>query len=441
VAWDVFGTGKTAFRAGLGRFFVRERLGPSLSLAFQNPPFNQLLAGTRYLDSATEPCEGCFGASNGSPGMSRDLDGGKNPNHWQWNVTWEQQLRQNTIFELSYVGNKGSDLLRVRDVNQVPAGDNNGNGVNDRLEYVRSGEDQAIKAGLRPFGVFGDRDIDFWDHSGSSIYHSLQTQLNSRFGTNSLFQVSYTWSKLIADDPLDDSSGTIQRSTAISDNSNNDLDRQLSRVHRAHVFNVSAVLGLPSMEGKSGFARHVLGDWQVASILQYGSGAPLSVYVGTLPGVRNGAGGTGYNDNQRPNRVPGQPCRASGGDKEQFLNPAAYTLVGQQLGVFGDSGRGNCIGPDFFTVDLALYKNVRLSNRLKMQLRFEVFNIFNRTNFIAISNAELGIDAIMDPTAITLDAPLDSASTITGETIPVSFGRARATRDPRQAQFGIKLLF
>ncbi|HET8647901.1 MAG TPA: carboxypeptidase regulatory-like domain-containing protein, partial [Vicinamibacteria bacterium] len=296
VAWDLFGDGRTALRAGLGRFFTRERLGPSLSLAFQNPPFNQLLSGTRLLDTAAEPCDGCFAVGDGAPKMGRALDGGQNPNNWQWNLTWEQQLLKNTTFELSYVGNRGLNLLRVRDINQVPNADRNGNGVNDRLDYVRAGEDQAAKAALRPFGVFGDSVIQFWDHTGKSIYHSLQTQVVSHFGTNSLFQASYTWSRLIADDPLNDSSGTAQRETTISDNTNNGLDRQLAAVHRAHIFNASAVLGLPSLEGKGSFAQNVFGDWQIASIVQYASGVPLSVYVGSLPGVRNGAGGTGYND-------------------------------------------------------------------------------------------------------------------------------------------------
>src|SRR6185295_15773536 len=147
--------------------------------------------------------------------------------------------------------------------------------------------------------------------------------------------------------------------------------------------------------GKGSFAHNVFGDWQLASILQYASGVPLSVYVGSLPGVRNGAGGTGYDANQRPNRVPGQPCRANGSDPEQILNPAAYTLVGQQLGTFGNASRGNCAAPDFFTVDLALYKNIKLSQRVHAQLRIEVFNVFNRTNFVGLGS--LGVDNVLDP--------------------------------------------
>jgi hypothetical protein len=68
------------------------------------------------------------------------------------------------------------------------------------------------------------------------------------------------------------------------------------------------------------------------------------------------------------------------------------------------------------------------------QLRFEVFNLFNRVNF-------LSVDDSMDPIGVTLDAPLESATRITGAELPSNFGQATATREPRQAQLGIKLIF
>ncbi len=76
---------------------------------------------------------------------------------------------------------------------------------------------------------------------------------------------------------------------------------------------------------------------------------------------------------------------------------------------------------------------------MSAQLRFEVFNVFNTTNFISIGPR--GVDTTMDPSSISLDAPLASATRITGATVPASFGQATAARDPRQAQFGIKLIF
>ncbi len=89
-------------------------------------------------------------------------------------------------------------------------------------------------------------------------------------------------------------------------------------------------------------------------------------------------------------------------------------------------------------VDLSFYKNIRLSNRVKAQLRFEVFNVFNRVNFLwnnAINT--------FNPSAVTFDTGSSAtATTITGFSgIPGNFGQATQTRDPRQAQFGVKLTF
>ena len=62
VAWDLSGSGKTVLRAGVGQFFLRERLSPVLSIA-TNPPFVSTLNGIRKLDTTAEPCDGCFGTT------------------------------------------------------------------------------------------------------------------------------------------------------------------------------------------------------------------------------------------------------------------------------------------------------------------------------------------------------------------------------------------
>ena len=180
--------------------------------------------------------------------------------------------------------------------------------------------------------------------------------------------------------------------------------------------------------------RKVLGDWEVATIVQASSGRALTVFTGAIPGLTNRVSGTGLNSNQRPNLVDGQDCRASSGPPEQWLNPAKYTLAGFQLGTFGNEPRGVCHGPDFFQTDLALYKNIKVSGRLKAQVRFEVFNVFNRANFI-------GVNTSLSPTSAALDSARPSATRIVAFTPAASFGQATATRDPRQAQFGIKLIF
>ena len=73
---------------------------------------------------------------------------------------------------------------------------------------------------------------------------------------------------------------------------------------------------------------------------------------------------------------------------------------------------------------------------MKAQLRFEMFNIFNHVNFLSGS-----LNSGFNPTTATFDADPANATTITGYTLPLGFGQASSTRDARQAQFGIKLMF
>jgi hypothetical protein len=345
---------------------------------------------------------------------------------WQWNITLEKEIARNTTLELSYVGSRGRRLLLPYDANQVPAG--------DRLDYIHLGSDSDAKAALRPYGVFGNETIAILDHGGKTIYHSLQSQLVSRFGHGSQFQASYTFSRTLGD--VNGAGGEnglgLESVSLLEDRA---LDYGLTQTHRKHIFNASLVLALPELDNKSGFVKNVLGGWEVSTIAQAASGAPITVTTGDIPDLNGGVSGTGLGDNQRPNRVVDQPCRAEGGPKEQWLNPNAWTLTGFVLGTFGNSGRGVCDGPNFVQVDLALYKNVKLGKRVKAQVRFEVFNVFNRVNFT-------GVQSSLNPLSVSLDTgDPTTAKTITGFEPAGDFGQAGGTRDPRQAQFGIKLMF
>jgi hypothetical protein len=435
VAWDVSGNGKTAVRAGVGRFFLRESLQGGLNLGF-NPPFNSAQLGSRTLDSNAEPFPDAFAADQGIPSFGIDPNG-KFGYNWQWNLSVEREIARNTTLEVGYVASKGLGLPHPYDASQVPPGDNNRNGVPDRLDFIRAGSNSAARAALRPYGAFGNASIVVRAHTGSTIYHSLQTQLVSRFGHGSQFQLSYTFSRAIGDVPTGGNDGGNGSPGAAGQSllENPGLDRGLMETHRKHIFNSSLVLVLPEFEKKSGFVKNVLGGWEVATIAQASSGRAVTVNTGAIPGLTNRDSGTGYTGNQRPNRVVDQPCHASSGPPEQILNPAAWTLVGFRLGTFGNSGRGVCEGPNFAQVDTSLYKNIKISSRVKAQLRFEVFNVFNRVNFISVSNS-------LSPTSATLDTGrVATASTITAFTPSGAFGQASATRDPRQAQFGVKLIF
>ena len=431
-AWDLKGDGKTSFRAGLGQFYQRESLQNGLNLGF-NPPFNRTLAGSRTLDSNAQPFPDAFATNDGIPQYGLDTSG-KMGYNWQWNATAQHEILRNTRLEIGYVGSKGLDLLHPYDVNQVPAGDRNGNGVPDRLDFIHAGSSNAARAALRPYGVFGNASIAILDHTGTTIYHSLQTQLVSRFGHGSQFQASYTLSRTTGDVTLIGGENSLGASS-VSVLENPDLDRGRTFTDRPHIFNASLVLALPDLDGRSDAVKNVLGGWEVATIVQASSGSALTVFTGAIPGLTNRVSGTGLSTNQRPNLVDGQECRASSGPAEQWLNPGKWTLTGFQLGTFGTSPRGVCHGPNFFQTDLALYKNVKVNGRLKAQLRFETFNVFNRANFIMVNMN-------LSPTSATLDTGRAATATqITAFTPSGSFGQATATRDARQAQFGLKLIF
>ena len=425
LAWDVFGSGNGVLRAGIGQFYQRERLSRWLLFAAQ-PPFVRNTSGIRHLDDADSllPPPNSFGVPGSGIDPSNEM-----PSSLQFNVTWEQRLWRDSTIEVSYVGNRGRDLVRRSDINQIPAGDVNDNGTPDRLEFIRSNG----VAPVRPYFTGLLDSITFWENNGESEYDALQTQLITRFGRGSQAQVSYTWSRFKANDSM--TQPALGPATFITDRDNQALDWGDAGAHRDHILNTSVLWNLPTLESKGPVYRALLGDWALGGILIYSTGTPLTAYNGAVPGLPNGqVYGTGWNFNQRPMRVPSIPC---GGTGQQIVDPAAFTLDGLRLGDTSQSSeRGACEGPDFFQIDLAIYKNVRLTGRVTGQLRLEIFNVFNEVNFIGES-----VDMALDPFNVLLDAPRSEASQILSAEIPASFGQARAARDPRQIQLGIKLMF
>jgi len=386
VAWDVFGTGRFALRAGVGQFFSRDRL-LGISMRSNNPPFGVNTGALRTLDLTNGPggncvTQGCITgiALGGVPHQGLDPSG-KQSNSWQWNLTTETALWRNSKLEVGWVANRGIHLQNAIDVNQFPSVVRlqaaqlavTGNGTGQFHPY--------------PFNPGGVPQITIWSHRGDSIYHSLQAMYSNKFKNNSMLQVAYTWSKNLGDTTF----GYVGASTVFSDNTNPRISRGPVDFDRRHVLSATLIYNLPSLTNSNALVRHVAGGWESNTIVNYASGNALTIQGTASLGDPTGTGTNG-SFTGRPLRVAGQPCHVSG-DRAQWLNPKAFTWDGYKLGGFGNSSPGVCAGPPVDNVDFAIVKNWKMTERLKLQLRLEMFNIFNHPQF-RFNGANLGWNAL-----------------------------------------------
>jgi hypothetical protein len=174
------------------------------------------------------------------------------------------------------------------------------------------------------------------------------------------------------------------------------------------------VYNLPLFKEWGSLASNILGDWQFNTIASYYSGTPLNIITGA---DRAGLGGA---TTQRPNRVPGVPLYLDTADASLLINRAAFSIPA--LGTFGDLKPGDVRAPSITNIDFSVNKNWKIGERIGLQFRTEMFNVFNKVNFRG-HNASAAIGGI--------ENNLGNGA----------FGRASSTRGPREIQFGFKFTF
>jgi len=437
IAWDPSGTGNWALRFGLGQFYQRDRVSPSNGLA-ANAPFAVNGSLSRALTGATPATLG--GAASPSTGADpRDVV----PNSWQWNVSTEHSFATNTTLAIGYVGNHALHQLANWDVNAVPSA-NWGT-----VAFLNS----AAQNPFRPYSNFGS--INFWGHNGDATYHALQTSFKTRYKQSQL-TAAYTWSHSISNVQLDNSSGGAGAQNFL-DPTRPYLDRGNSPINRPHIFTMNATYFLPDMKGSNGFARGVLGGWELGGIFQASSGASHTVYQNGVSenSALNTAGtsalqaqiGTGYNEPLRP-LLTGASC-TDGREGNQIYNPAAFTMVGYVIGTLPSNlePRGYCPGPKFVNVDFSLNKNFKVTERVNMQFRLDFFNLLNHANFRGdqVQGYTIASNVNCGPVgAGGLYAPCSTANNvITRETQTNNFGASTQTvqKAGREIQYGLRLSF
>ena len=453
IAWDVFGNGKTAVRAGGGQFFQRELVGLAQTLA-RTAPFVIGSNVNRTLDAAPP-----LSNPSVSPNATKST-GGFIPNSWQWNLTVEQQLARNTTLEVGYVGNTGLHLTSMYDGNTIPQ-------ANWLQAAFVGGADQNA---LRPAFNFGT--IGGFQRGGHASYHSLQVLFRSQTGSFSTFQAAYTWSHSIANVELNNSSGTMNQE-ATTDQANPGLDKGNTNINRPNIFVANEVLFLPKLASHGAFVQNTLGGWEFNSIFNMAQGTSLTIFssgasgactnsytaanaptpdlVGTcVPGFSstlNALVGTGYTNNQRPLVNPDVSCN-TGRNGDQILNANHFTLVGYAIGTFPSNmaPRGSCYGAPTTNMDAQLAKNWNFKEKYRIKFSMDFFNLFNHANF-KTSNLEGSGYTSSSPvfcggaTATSGQPCSPTNNVITSAPAPTSFGQAAAVHPGRELQYTLRFTF
>lgn len=269
--------------------------------------------------------------------------------------------------------------------------------------------------GFAPFTVFdaegraqgGFGPVWVMSSHSHSTYHSLQasaakTSLRAGLG----FQASYTYSKSIDDTSavlggfLSGASGT-QLQTSPQNPRNRAAEKGPSTFDITHAFTLSAIQELPLARVLPALPRRATAGWQFLGMASMISGAPFTVYSGIQQT------GVGSNNADRPDAVGAPALSTNRTVKEDYFgrgaSNASYFSIptnvaggtGPNRGRFGTLGRNTYRGPAFRNFDFSLIKNTPIGprgnpERIALQMRFEVFNAFNITNFSLPSNLVLG---------------------------------------------------
>jgi len=450
LAWDPFGNGNTAIRAGFGTYY--SMIDNLAFLLNSLPPYNGSATFSGALFSITpiapglQPPASCTGGANVPvPGCSIFAPQGiqpdaKTPTVQEWNFTVEQHLSSNTVLRVAYVGSFGIHGLLSLDPNTIPAaicsnpagcqaGGTTAGGTPATAanqSHVPQGA-QYIPVGTRPNPSVGAG--FFWYTEGNSRYNALQTDIVRRLSQGFQFRINYTWSKNL--DMNSGLTGAQSNNQAQMILNRNDLSRDWgpSALNVAHQVSISAHYELPFGKGRrwmgntGALGNHIVSGWQVNAITTLLSGFPFTPQFGSN---RSGDGDTRNPDRPSVNGAFSGPVVT--GNPNRWFNPAAF--IAPAAGTWGNLGRGVYYGPGLATVDLSVFKNTAISERVNLQFRAEAFNLLNHANY-GTPNATVFSGTTVDPvTKLTVPAVNPSAGLITST---ATFSR--------QIQLGLKLIF
>ncbi len=293
----------------------------------------------------------------------------------QWNVTIQKTAGKNWSFEFGYLGSKNTRLgIPDANINQLPS------------EYLAMGSALLNRAQnpyfgkvplssslggatvtqqqlLRPFPRFTTVAL-FRDNVGNSSYNAAIAKVEKRLSGGLIVNAAYTFSKLIDDASSVFSqsifTGPVLNNSGAADAYNRHLEKDVSTGDIPQVFALGWAYDLPRWWKISG--------WQIAGLMRVQTGAAVAV---TQAVNNNAALGFAV---QRPNRIS-DPNQYKGRSLASYFNPASFMAAPQF--VIGNSSRNPVRGPGLQNADLMIGKTFRITERMAVNFRAEVFNVSN----------------------------------------------------------------
>lgn len=351
-AFDVFGTQKTVLRGGYGIFYNRD-----LPASFGSPQANTYPATS--VDLFQWFLGVIFGTCNGGPTFAYPVNplvyncGVPAAFHIEKNIQtamaqhWSMNVQQNIglgILEVGYVGNHVSHLLTDGVV--TPRNINRKDPVTNARPITENIGDIFIVGGYP-----------------SSNYHAMQVNFRRNLSNGFRVNANYTWGHAI-----DNVVGFFKD---YQNPNNMNAERASSDQDIRHNFSMDMGYDLPIAKLFGNGPGWLVNGWQINSIIQARTGFPITV---------TRQGGTFGGFSFRPNLVPGVDTRCPNFNMPNCqFNAAAFSDPG--AGVFGNAGRNILRGPGFRQVDFSIFKNTKIKESMSVQLRMEIFNLFNNVNF------------------------------------------------------------
>ncbi|MPZ20670.1 MAG: hypothetical protein GEV06_22580 [Luteitalea sp.] len=399
-AYDLFGNGKTAVRGGFG--VHKQTIFSSQASMWTTTTAPPILESPTIFYSNLDSFLSAGQVFFPTDYQSFDLNFDKVPTIYRWSFGVQQDIGFGTVLDVTYVGSEGRNLRQSRNINTLAPG----------VRFLESSQDATTGRPLpdnflRPNPGF--QNISFSEETGFSNYHALQVGVNRRYTAGLQLGVAYTWSKAMGISDQDNGSLPIYRDVRSY------LYGKLG-YDQTHVFVFNYLWDLPNAQLFAGnrVTRLLFHDWGVAGITTMASGTPLGIDLFRTDGVDRHGGG----DPPRVNVIADPILPRGERSFERWFNTDAFAAPG--VGDFGNAPRDVFRGPGIHNWDFALLKHFPIGGA-RLQLRWEVYNLFNHTQWEDVDN----------------DARFDAA----GRQVNGQFGQVISARAPRQMQFSLRLEF